>query len=127
MAEMTRLQNSRKAYKSHVTRTFRKVDELMAIDVINELQLSSLKTSQELLIQKKDTIRQLDTQILEGTENPDNLEDLILEIEETQDRILEKINQLDTFIKLRTRASTESPSSPVIATTAVHFIISDYY
>ena len=114
MAEMTRLQNSRKAYKSHVTRTFRKVDELMAIDVINELQLSSLKTSQELLIQKKETIHQLDTQILEGTENPDNLEDLILEIEETQDRLLEKINQLDTFIKLRTRASTESPSSPVI-------------
>ena len=118
MADMTRLQNSRKAYKSHVSRTFKKVDELMALDVIDEIQLSSLKTSQELLIQKRDTIRQLDAQILDGTENPDNLEDLILEIEETQDRILEKINQLDTFIKLRTRASTDSPSPLVMPTSS---------
>ena len=118
MADMTRLQNSRNAYKSHVSRTFKKMDELMALDVIDEIQLSSLKTSQELLIQKRDTIRQLDAQILDGTENPDNLEDLILEIEETQDRILEKINQLDTFIKLRTRASTDSPSPLVMPTSS---------
>jgi len=114
MADMTRLQNSRKAYKSHVSRTFKKVDERMALDVIDEIQLSSLKTSQQLLIQKRDTIRQLNAQILDGTQNPDNLEDLILEIEATQDRILEKINQLDTFIKLRTRASTDILSTLVI-------------
>ena len=65
MAEITRLQNSRKAYKSHVTKTFKKVEELMAIEVIDELQLSSLKTSQEILMKKKETIHQLDAQILE--------------------------------------------------------------
>ena len=37
----------------------------MAIEVINELQLSSLKTSQEILMKKKETIHQLDEQILE--------------------------------------------------------------
>jgi len=85
------------------------------MDVIDELQLSSLKTSKELLMQKKGTICQLDSQIIEDTDNPNNLEDLILEIEETQDRILEKINQLDTSIKLRTRA-TEVPSPPLPST-----------
>jgi len=34
---------------------------LMAIDVIDELQLSSLQTSQELLMHKKDIIYQLDS------------------------------------------------------------------
>ena len=35
----------------------------MSMDVIDELQLSSLKTSQELLMRKQETIHQLDTQI----------------------------------------------------------------
>ena len=86
----------------------------MALDFIDEIQLLSLKTSQELLIQKTDTILQLDAQILDGTENPNNLVGLIVEIKETHDIILEKINQLDTFITLHTRTSTESPSSPVM-------------
>ena len=72
MTEITRLQNSRKAYKSHVSRTFKKVEELMAMDVIDELQLSSLKSSQEILKKKKETIHQLDAQILEGTD-PDGI------------------------------------------------------
>ena len=75
----------------------------MSMDVIDELQLSSLQTSQELLMRKKETIHQLDTQILAGTADPEGLEELILEIEETQDKILEKVNQIDTFISLRTR------------------------
>ena len=93
------------------------------MDVIDELQLSSLKTSQELLMRKKETIHQLDTQILEGTADPEGLEELILEIKETQDRILEKVNQIDTFISLRTRARTRTstvtpPSSttPLVST-----------
>ena len=47
----------------------------MSMDVINELQLSSLQTSQELLMRKKETIHQLDTQILAGTADPEGLEE----------------------------------------------------
>ena len=82
----------------------------MAIEVIDELQLSSLKTSQEILMKKKETIHQLDAQILERTDDPDSLEDIILETEETQDMILEKINQIDTYLQMRAMAS------PVLAT-----------
>ena len=79
MEQMAFLQNSRKAYKSHITRTFKKVDELMLLEATDELQLSSLKTSQELLKKRKETIHQLDTQILDNTEDANTLEDLILD------------------------------------------------
>lgn len=87
----------------------------MLLEAIDELQLSSLKTSQELLMKKKETIHQLDTQILDSAEDVSTLEDLILEIEETQDTILEKINQIETFISIRTRAPpiTTPPSSAI--------------
>ena len=76
----------------------------MLLEATDELQLSSLKTSQELLKKRKETIHQLDIQILDNTEDANTLEDLILEIEETQDTILEKINQIETFIGIRARA-----------------------
>ena len=78
MDNLTRLQNSRKAYKSHVTRTYNEVDELMALDSIN-LQLSSLKTFHETLKTKREKIQQLDSQILEGIEDPTLLEEAILD------------------------------------------------
>ena len=94
------------------------VDELMSMDVIDELQLSSLKTSQELLMKKKETIYQLDTQIFGGTTDPEDLEELILDIEETQHKIFEKVNQIDTFISLHTRARTRTSTvTPPSSTT----------
>ena len=98
----------------------------MAMDVIDELQLLSLKSSQEILKKKKETIHQLDTQILEGTD-PDSIEDIILEIEERQDVIFEKINQIDTFLRLRSKTppvampplhTTSSPSTSSQSTTS---------
>jgi len=67
------------------------VEELMASETVNELVLSQLKTSQELLVRKKETIHQLDTQIIELIQEADALEEVILDIEDTQDRILEKV------------------------------------
>ena len=56
MEQTTRLNNSRNAYKGHVTQQFKKVEELMASEKIDELILYSLKTYQELLRKKKETI-----------------------------------------------------------------------
>jgi len=100
--------SSTTAYKSLVTHQFKKVEELMASKTINELVLSSLKTSQELLMKKKDTIHQLDTQIIELKQEADALVEVILDIEDTQDRILEKVNLVDTFIKIH---STPPPQT----------------
>ena len=43
------------------TTRLQKVEELMASETIDELLLSLLKTSQELLMKSKETIHQLDT------------------------------------------------------------------
>ena len=93
----------------------------MAIKVIDELQLSSLKTSLEILKKKKETIHQSDTQTLNHIEDPDSLEDIILEIKETQNIIFEKINQIETYISLRTRAPVIPPTSttPLISTSSL--------
>ena len=63
----------------------------MASETVDELVLLSLKTSQELLVRKKETIHQFDTQIIELIQEADALEEVILDIEDTQDRILEKV------------------------------------
>ena len=60
MEELQRLQSSRKAYKSHVTRTFNRVEELMRAESLDELQVTSLMTASEQLRKRKETIAQLD-------------------------------------------------------------------
>ena len=106
MDQTTRRQKSRNAYKGHVTRQFKKVEELMASETIDELLLSSLKTTQELLVKNKETIHQLDVQITELIQDADALEEAILEKEDIQGRILEKVNLIDMFIRMHSRSHT---------------------
>jgi len=93
----------------------------MASDPVNELVLSSLRTTQEGLVKKKETIYQLDTQILELITDGDTLEDAILEKKDLQNAILEKINHIDTFIRMHTRTDPSTPvqtssvSTPVVS------------
>lgn len=119
MEQITRLQKSRSGYKSHVSRQFKKVDELMASDTVNELVISSLKTAQEVLLKKKETIHQLDAHIVELIQDGDTLEAEIFESEETQDTILEKVNLIDTFIRLHSRTGHPSLSTASSMTTPV--------
>ena len=106
MEELQRLQASRNAYKSYVTRTFRRVEELMETEGITALQLTSLTTAAEQLQRRKETISQLDAQIVELLTTPESLEETILEAEDTKDSILEKINRINKFIELQSIAST---------------------
>ena len=65
-------------------------------------------------MKKKETIHQLDTQIIESIQDADSLEETILDIEDTQDKILEKVNLIDTFIRMHSRSHT--PGSVVTST-----------
>ena len=78
---------------------------------MHELQLTSLTTASEQLRKRKEKISQLDAQIIELITNPEGLEEAILETEETQDKILEKINQISKFIELQTTAITTSTNT----------------
>ena len=114
MEELQRLQSSLKGYKSHVTRTLKRVEELMGATTVDEFQLTSLMTASEQLQKRKETIAQLDARIVELLTTPEDLEETILETEELQDKILEKINQIGKFVELKTKAPTTSAPTPTV-------------
>jgi len=69
LEEIARLQSSRKAYKAHVTRLFKKTDELMLFEAMDQV------SSQQL-----DTITQLESQIFKAIQKPNKLEEALLEV-----------------------------------------------
>ena len=64
MEGLQRAKASRRAYRSHLIRTYRKIDDILNADAaLSETQIATLASSLEQLIQKKETLRQLDTEI----------------------------------------------------------------
>ena len=80
MEDSARLRTLQKAYRLHITRILNKVDDTLAND-INE-------------------------QITNLVQDPDELETAILEAEELQDLILEKINELNQRVDTLSRQTT---------------------
>ena len=116
MEELQRLHASRNAYKSDVARTLIRVEELMGTEGITALHLTSLITASEQLQRKKETISQLDAQIVDLVTSPKSLQEAILEAEETKDSILEKINQISKFVELQSTASTMATTMSHVTT-----------
>ena len=93
MDKPQRLKASRKAYRSHLTRLFKKVDEILEKETpITDVQVVTLTSSLEQLTQKKDIFQQLHTQLAEAMQTADDLENEILEAEEIQNSILDKMS-----------------------------------
>ena len=111
MEELTRLQASRKGYKSHVTRINNKIDELL-FNECDEFTIASLTTAVEQLNRKKETLSQIDTRITELTESPDDLESVVFEAEETKDAILDKISRVRAFIDRHTHRQLDTTPTP---------------
>ena len=88
MERLQRVKASRKAYRSHLTRTYKKIDEILETDSpVTDFQIATLTSALEQLNQKKTLISQLDSQIADATETPEDLETEILEAEGIQDDI----------------------------------------
>ena len=102
MEQLTRLQTSRRAYRSHVTRILNKVEETLAKE-IDELALTYLKTALTQLEKKHEQICKADTQIAELIQEPEQLEEAILDSEELQDLIIENINELNKRVEILSR------------------------
>jgi len=92
MEESDRLRTSRKAYCAHITRILNKVEAMLDTE-INELALTYLRTAIAQLEKKKEQITTLDQQIIDLTQDSDELEMAIMDAEELLDLILEKINE----------------------------------
>ena len=113
MEGLTRLRTSRRAYRSHVTGIRTKVEETLTED-IDELALTYLKTAVTQLEKKHEQIVELDQQITELIQDPDELETAILDAEELQDLILEKINELNKRVETLSR-QTHVATAPALS------------
>jgi len=90
LEQLTRLQTSCRAYRSHVSRILNKVEDTLAKE-IDELALTYLKTTVTQLEKKHEQICKADTQIAELIQEPRELEEAILDSEELQDLIVGNI------------------------------------
>ena len=115
---------SRTAHRSHLTRTYRKIDDLLTSGrSLSDTQIATLTSSLEQLTQKRETLQQLDTEIAGAIETPEDLEAEILEAEETQELLLHKISQIKRMIEL-TSAPTDWTSLSAEATEFVPAVFS---
>ena len=99
MEELTRLQASRRSFRSHVTRILNKVEETLAKE-LDELAITYLNTAVTQLERKREQIVQLDEQIFVRIQDATALEEAIIDSEELQDLILEKVNELNRRVEL---------------------------
>ena len=109
--ELSRLKSSRRGYKSHISRLYHKIDEIMSTTDIDELQATSLETYINLLTKKRDTVSNLDSQIISETAE-EELEEAIMESEEFMDDIEDRIRRAERFLELHTQQLVPPVSRP---------------
>jgi len=102
MEESDGLQTSRKAYHAHVTRILNKVETTLDTE-INELALTYLRMAIAQLEKEKEQTTTFDQRIIDLTQDSGELEMAILDAEELQDLILEKINELNQQVDMLSR------------------------
>ena len=107
MEEQARLQASRSGCKGHITRLFNRIDELVDGE-FDEYTITSLNSAINQLSKKMEKILAIDEQLLETFDNATELESAILDAEELQDDIVDKIARTQRYIELK---STKQPAS----------------
>ena len=92
MEEASRLRSSRGGFRAHVTRTYARIAEITESTIpVTPAQRITLATSLEILEEKKIVLKELDTKIIEATQEPGQLEEEICETEEYLAVLLEKM------------------------------------
>ena len=74
MEGLTKLQGSRKAFRSHLTRIYGKVDALDLTQPLTEAIATDVTTYIEQMNRKAETLRQLDAKISSAIEDVSELE-----------------------------------------------------
>ena len=110
MEEISRLRASQKAHRAHVTRIFGKIEDILESDETpNEKQTANLTTCLEQIETKKNTIGELDTRISQAIEDPSALEDEILDAEEIQYNMAEKITLIKAVLARPRPLNVQAP------------------
>ncbi|XP_065886666.1 uncharacterized protein [Dysidea avara] len=99
MEDLTHLQASRKAYKSHVTRLYNKIDDLFDSET-DDYTITTLTTAVEQLSSKQTKIAELDERITTLIKEPEELTEAMIEAGELEGSIMDKIAKVKRFIEL---------------------------
>lgn len=114
MEGIQRSQASRKGHRAHLTRTYRKLDEIAEKGVnLEESDIVTLSSSLEQLERKKTTLADLDAKIAAEIQTPEELEVEVIETEEVQEILSEKITLVKKLLQ-------RSESTPVMQPLNVH-------
>ena len=123
MEEFKQLRASHRAHRSHLTKTLTSVAEVLQKDSsepLSELEVINLTTTIEGLQRRKGILSNLDGKIAMLITDEEELEEDIYECEEHQSNIVEKIAQLQYFVRHSTRSSNTPPvttaSGPSVTT-----------
>ncbi|XP_065909781.1 uncharacterized protein [Dysidea avara] len=108
MEQLSRHQASRKGLKSHVTRLYNKIDDLVDKEV-DEYSIALLTKAMEQLQDKCDKLNKIDEQIITLIDEPQGLEDYIMESEDLKDDIADKLTRVQTFIDIQKQPKNTSP------------------
>ena len=119
MEQLTRYQASRKGLKSHVTRIYNKIDSLIEQEA-DDYSIPLLTKAMEQLQNKADKLNKIDEQITSLINDPQELEDYIVESEELSDEISDKLTRVKTFIDLYncSRGTVSSQIQPQVSDAA---------
>ena len=110
MEELPKLLASRRAHKAHLTKLRHKIDET-AERTITHNEIALLKSLVDQLKQKRQTLKELNDKIAVLLETPDELEAEILDAEELDSLIVEKVCVTDNLIEVAKR----NPSHHVLS------------
>ena len=95
--DLTRLRASWKAYKSHVTRLYHKIDDTLNTDVDN-YTITTLRTTIDQLNAKKAKIVELDEKIAALTTDADGLTETMIEAGHLEDSITDQVAKVMRLI-----------------------------
>ena len=115
MEGLNKLKGSRKAYRSHLTHIYGKLDKLDLTQPPNEDTIITVTSYIKQMQRKAESIQQLDTQIQSMMEDPTAVEDDVSDSLETQDLLIEKITRLKRYLE-KNSSATHAPASPVSVT-----------
>ena len=111
MEAIDKLKGSRKAYRSHLTRIWGKLEELSLTVPANDETATTVTSYIDQIQRKAESIQQLDSRIQSAMEEPNDIERDVLESLEIQDTIIEKMTRLKRFL--------ERANATITTTTAV--------
>jgi len=118
---LEKLKGSRKAYRSHLTRIYGKLEDLDLTKPPNDDTTATVKSYIEQLQRKAESIQAIDGKIQSIMEDPSEIEGDVLDSLEIQDTLIERITRLKHYLE-KTKVTTVTPPPPTTTETTTRSV-----